>query len=120
MFLVGMNGVELKEKQKEETAVDDWQPEPGVTDREIPENTIRTNEIKLKTKEHNPHRFNISSMKRKMPPGRLPREEFRARPAGQKAWRRSRTRWRDFASWLAWDNHAGRLEGLEKVEGMFA
>ncbi|KAK5851497.1 hypothetical protein PBY51_023044 [Eleginops maclovinus] len=37
----------------------------------------------------------------RMPPGRLPREVFQARPAGKRG--RPRTRWRGYISLLAWE-----------------
>ncbi|KAJ7991217.1 hypothetical protein DPEC_G00295030 [Dallia pectoralis] len=39
----------------------------------------------------------------RMPPGRLPREVFQARPAGRRPRGRPRTRWRDYISTLAWE-----------------
>ncbi|KAL3043760.1 hypothetical protein OYC64_003589 [Pagothenia borchgrevinki] len=39
----------------------------------------------------------------RMPPGRLPREVFQARPAGRRPRGRPRTRWRDYTSSLAWE-----------------
>ena len=39
----------------------------------------------------------------RMPPGRLPREVFQARPAGRRPRGRPRTRWRDYISNLAWE-----------------
>ncbi|KAK5888302.1 hypothetical protein CesoFtcFv8_016814 [Champsocephalus esox] len=39
----------------------------------------------------------------RMPPGRLPREVFQARPAGKRPRGRPRTRWRDYISSLAWE-----------------
>uniref|UniRef100_A0A8C9X6F4 B30.2/SPRY domain-containing protein n=1 Tax=Sander lucioperca TaxID=283035 RepID=A0A8C9X6F4_SANLU len=39
----------------------------------------------------------------RMPPGRLPREMFQARPAGRRPRGRPRTRWRDYISNLAWE-----------------
>ncbi|KAL3052884.1 hypothetical protein OYC64_005410 [Pagothenia borchgrevinki] len=38
-----------------------------------------------------------------MPPGRLPRQVFQARPAGRRPRGRPRTRWRDYISSLAWE-----------------
>ncbi|KAK5930356.1 hypothetical protein CgunFtcFv8_026593 [Champsocephalus gunnari] len=38
-----------------------------------------------------------------MPPGRLPREVFQARPAGKRPRGRPRTRRRDYISSLAWE-----------------
>ena len=38
-----------------------------------------------------------------MPPGRIHREVFQARPAGRRPWGRPRTRWRDYISTLAWE-----------------
>uniref|UniRef100_A0AAQ4R3P6 Reverse transcriptase domain-containing protein n=1 Tax=Gasterosteus aculeatus aculeatus TaxID=481459 RepID=A0AAQ4R3P6_GASAC len=40
----------------------------------------------------------------RMPPGRLPREVFQARPAGKRPRGRPRTRWRDYISALAWEH----------------
>ncbi|KAK5873269.1 hypothetical protein PBY51_018325 [Eleginops maclovinus] len=40
----------------------------------------------------------------RMPPGRLPREVFQARPAGKRPRVRPRTRWRDYISSLAWEH----------------
>ena len=40
----------------------------------------------------------------RMPPGRLPREVFQARPAGKRPRGRPRTRWRDYISSLAWEH----------------
>ncbi|KAL3045558.1 hypothetical protein OYC64_013764 [Pagothenia borchgrevinki] len=39
----------------------------------------------------------------RMPPGRLSREVFQARPAGRRLRGRPRTRWRDYISSLAWE-----------------
>ena len=39
----------------------------------------------------------------RMPPGRIPREVFQARPAGRRPRGRPRTRWRDYISTLAWE-----------------
>ncbi|KAK5868011.1 hypothetical protein PBY51_012458 [Eleginops maclovinus] len=39
----------------------------------------------------------------RMPPGRLPREVFQARPAGKRPRGRPRTRWRVYISSLAWE-----------------
>ena len=39
----------------------------------------------------------------RMPPGRLPREVFQARPAGKRPRGRPMTRWRDYISSLAWE-----------------
>ncbi|KAK7896322.1 hypothetical protein WMY93_021647 [Mugilogobius chulae] len=39
----------------------------------------------------------------RMPPGRLPREVFRACPTGRRPRGRPRTRWRDYVSRLAWE-----------------
>ncbi|KAJ8012365.1 hypothetical protein DPEC_G00041950 [Dallia pectoralis] len=39
----------------------------------------------------------------RMPPGRLPKEVFQARPAGRRPRGRPRTRWRDYISTLAWE-----------------
>ena len=39
----------------------------------------------------------------RMPPGRLPREVFLARPTGRRPRGRPRTRWRDYISSLAWE-----------------
>uniref|UniRef100_A0A6Q2YG92 Sodium/hydrogen exchanger n=1 Tax=Esox lucius TaxID=8010 RepID=A0A6Q2YG92_ESOLU len=49
-----------------------------------------------------------------MPPGRLPREVFQARPAGRRPRGRSRTRWRDYISTLASKMNAedGAMEEL--------
>ena len=40
----------------------------------------------------------------RMPPGRLPREVFLARPTGRRPRGRPRTRWRDYISSLAWEH----------------
>ncbi len=39
----------------------------------------------------------------RMPPGRLPREVFQARPAGRRPRGRPRSRWRDYISAQAWE-----------------
>ena len=39
----------------------------------------------------------------RMPPDRLPKEVFQARPAGRRPRGRPRTRWRDYISTLAWE-----------------
>ena len=39
----------------------------------------------------------------RMPPGRLPREVFLARPTGRRPRGKPRTRWRDYISSLAWE-----------------
>ena len=39
----------------------------------------------------------------RMPPGRLPKEVFQARPAGRRPRGRPRTRWRNYISTLAWE-----------------
>ena len=49
----------------------------------------------------------------RMPPGRLPREVFLARPTGRRPRGRPRTRWRDYISSLAWE----RLAELADVAG---
>ncbi|KAK3528884.1 hypothetical protein QTP70_012076 [Hemibagrus guttatus] len=52
-----------------------------------------------------------------MPPGRLPGEVFRACPTGKRPRGRPRTRWRDYASRLAWECLGVPLEELEEVSG---
>ncbi len=40
----------------------------------------------------------------RMPPGRLPREVFRAHPARKRPRGRPRSRWRDYTNALAWEH----------------
>ena len=40
----------------------------------------------------------------RMPPERLPREVFLARPTGRRPRGRPRTRWRDYICFLAWES----------------
>ncbi len=51
----------------------------------------------------------------RMPPGRLPRKVFRARPTGRRPRGRPRTRWRDYVSRLAWERLGVPPEELEEV-----
>uniref|UniRef100_A0A672GTN4 Reverse transcriptase domain-containing protein n=4 Tax=Salarias fasciatus TaxID=181472 RepID=A0A672GTN4_SALFA len=53
----------------------------------------------------------------RMPPGRLPREVFRACPTGRRPRGRPRTRWRDYVSRLAWERLGILPEELEEVSG---
>ncbi|KAK3551449.1 hypothetical protein QTP70_017426, partial [Hemibagrus guttatus] len=50
-----------------------------------------------------------------MPPGRLPREVFRACPTGKRPRGRPRTRWRDYVFRLAWERLGVPPEELEEV-----
>ncbi|KAI3373860.1 hypothetical protein L3Q82_022440 [Scortum barcoo] len=54
----------------------------------------------------------------RMPPGRLPREVFQACPTGRRPRGRPRTRWRDYASRLAWERLGVPPEELEEVSGV--
>lgn len=51
----------------------------------------------------------------KMPPGRLHGKAFRARPSGWRSLGRTRTRWRDYASPLAWEHFGTPVWGLDEV-----
>ncbi|CAM4544523.1 unnamed protein product [Leuciscus chuanchicus] len=51
----------------------------------------------------------------RMPPGRLPRKVFRARPTGKRPRGRPRTCWRDYVSRLAWERLGVPPEELEEV-----
>ena len=53
----------------------------------------------------------------RMPPGRLPREVFRACPLGRRPRGRPRTRWRDYVCGLAWERLGVPPEELEEVSG---
>ncbi|KAK3528564.1 hypothetical protein QTP70_002809 [Hemibagrus guttatus] len=56
-------------------------------------------------------------MTKRMPPGRLPGEVFRACPIGKRPRGRPRTCWRDYVSQLAWERLWVPLEELEEVSG---
>ncbi|XP_061740413.1 uncharacterized protein LOC133541215 [Nerophis ophidion] len=53
----------------------------------------------------------------RMPPERLPREVFRARPTGRMPWGRPRTRWEDYVSRLAWERLGTPRGELDEVAG---
>nr|XP_061826649.1 uncharacterized protein LOC133613269 [Nerophis lumbriciformis] len=53
----------------------------------------------------------------RMPPERLPREVFRARPTGRRPRGRPRTRWEDYLSRLAWECLGIPQEELDEVAG---
>ncbi|XP_061762964.1 retrovirus-related Pol polyprotein from type-2 retrotransposable element R2DM isoform X1 [Nerophis ophidion] len=53
----------------------------------------------------------------RMPPERLPREVFRARPTGRRPRGRPRTRWEDYVSRLAWERLGIPREELDEVTG---
>ena len=53
----------------------------------------------------------------RMPPGRLPREVFRACPTGRRPRGRPRTRWGDYVTRLAWERLGVPPEELEEVSG---
>ena len=53
----------------------------------------------------------------RMPPGRLPREVFLARPTGRRPRGRPRTRWRDYISSLAWERLGIPQSELADVAG---
>ncbi|XP_061769787.1 uncharacterized protein LOC133560831 [Nerophis ophidion] len=53
----------------------------------------------------------------RMPPKRLPREVFRARPTGRRPGGRPRTRWEDYVYRLAWEHLRIPREELDKVAG---
>ncbi|KAF7648618.1 hypothetical protein LDENG_00154150 [Lucifuga dentata] len=53
----------------------------------------------------------------RMPPARLPREVFQARPTGKRPRGRPRTRWRDYISRLIWESLGIPQKELEGLTG---
>ena len=53
----------------------------------------------------------------RIPPGRLPREVFLARPTGRRPRGRPKTRWRDYISSVAWEHLGIPQSELANVAG---